>query len=112
MSTLLMLLTLAMIVSGIQTVPEFPTETQQGDTVMKRLLIALLLAGLPLMSVAAADKLHLYDWNNYIAPETVKRFEESCKCQVVQPISIRNCWPSWPPAPRATTSWSEQGNAM
>ena len=32
----------------------------------------------------AADKLHLYNWNNYIAPETVKRFEESCKCEVVQ----------------------------
>ena len=51
---------------------------------MKRLLITLLLAGIPLISAAAADKLHLYNWNNYIAPETVKRFEESCKCQVVQ----------------------------
>ena len=29
-------------------------------------------------------ELHLYNWNNYIAPETVKRFEESCKCKVVQ----------------------------
>jgi spermidine/putrescine transport system substrate-binding protein len=27
---------------------------------------------------------HLYNWNNYIAPETIKRFEESCKCEVVQ----------------------------
>ena len=32
----------------------------------------------------AKDQLHLYNWNNYIAPETVKRFEESCKCEVVQ----------------------------
>jgi spermidine/putrescine transport system substrate-binding protein len=32
----------------------------------------------------AADKLHLYNWNNYIAPETVKRFEAECKCEVVQ----------------------------
>ena len=33
---------------------------------------------------AATDKLHLYNWNNYIAPETIKRFEELCKCEVVQ----------------------------
>ena len=26
--------------------------------------------------VAAKDQLHLYNWNNYIAPETVKRFED------------------------------------
>ena len=32
----------------------------------------------------AADQLHLYNWNNYIAPETVKRFESECKCEVVQ----------------------------
>ena len=32
----------------------------------------------------AADQLHLYNWNNYIAPETVKRFEAFCKCEVVQ----------------------------
>ena len=37
-----------------------------------------------LPAAAAKDKLHLYNWNNYIAPETVKRFEESCKCEVVQ----------------------------
>ena len=29
-------------------------------------------------------ELHLYNWNNYIAPETVKRFEELCKCELVQ----------------------------
>src|SRR5437660_8620353 len=32
----------------------------------------------------AADQLHLYNWNNYIAPETIKRFEAQCKCEVVQ----------------------------
>src|SRR5437899_12167691 len=32
----------------------------------------------------AAEQLHLYNWNNYIAPETIKRFEEFCKCEVVQ----------------------------
>ena len=50
---------------------------------MKRLLV-LLLALTALPALAAKDKLHLYNWNNYIAPETVKRFEESCKCEVVQ----------------------------
>ena len=53
---------------------------------MKRL--ALLLASSLLASVlsaaAAKDQLHLYNWNNYIAPETVKRFEDFCKCEVVQ----------------------------
>jgi spermidine/putrescine transport system substrate-binding protein len=50
---------------------------------MKRLLaLAVLLVALPV--AAQKDKLHLYNWNNYIAPETVKRFEEQCKCQVVQ----------------------------
>src|SRR5512147_2573584 len=44
-------------------------------------LLALLALALP---AAAADQLHLYNWNNYIAPETVKRFEAECKCEVVQ----------------------------
>jgi spermidine/putrescine transport system substrate-binding protein len=44
-------------------------------------LAALLLAA---PALAAKDQLHLYNWNNYIAPETVKRFEEFCKCEVVQ----------------------------
>ena len=49
---------------------------------MKRLLVLLFaLAALPAF---AKDQLHLYNWNNYIAPETVKRFEEFCKCEVVQ----------------------------
>ncbi|MEO6748216.1 MAG: spermidine/putrescine ABC transporter substrate-binding protein [Casimicrobiaceae bacterium] len=33
---------------------------------------------------AAGNQLHLYNWNNYIAPETIKRFEQSCGCEVVQ----------------------------
>jgi spermidine/putrescine transport system substrate-binding protein len=32
----------------------------------------------------AKDEFHLYNWNNYIAPETIKRFEDFCKCEVVQ----------------------------
>jgi spermidine/putrescine transport system substrate-binding protein len=48
---------------------------------MKKLLLALMMAA----GVAQAeDVLHVYNWNNYIAPETVKRFEQSCKCRVVQ----------------------------
>jgi spermidine/putrescine transport system substrate-binding protein len=33
---------------------------------------------------AAKDQLHLYNWNNYIAPETIKRFADACGCEVVQ----------------------------
>jgi spermidine/putrescine transport system substrate-binding protein len=32
----------------------------------------------------AADVLHLYNWNNYITPDTVARFEKSCSCRLVQ----------------------------
>jgi spermidine/putrescine transport system substrate-binding protein len=51
---------------------------------MKRLvlLVASLLLAFP--ALAARDEFHLYNWNNYLAPETVKRFEEFCKCAVVQ----------------------------
>jgi spermidine/putrescine transport system substrate-binding protein len=45
-------------------------------------VLAALFAFAPL--AAARDQLHLYNWNNYIAPETIKRFEESCKCEVKQ----------------------------
>ncbi|MCC7548796.1 MAG: spermidine/putrescine ABC transporter substrate-binding protein [Burkholderiales bacterium] len=34
--------------------------------------------------VLAKDQLHFFNWNNYIAPETIKRFEAECKCEVVQ----------------------------
>jgi spermidine/putrescine transport system substrate-binding protein len=44
-------------------------------------MLAALMIALP---AAAADQFHLYNWNNYIAPETIKRFEDSCKCEVVQ----------------------------
>ena len=42
---------------------------------------AALVAAVPAL---ARDQLHLYNWNNYIAPETVKRFESVCQCEVVQ----------------------------
>src|ERR1700694_2500133 len=53
---------------------------------MKRLalLLASLLLALVLSPAAAKDQLHLYNWNNYIAPETIKRLEDFCKCEVVQ----------------------------
>ena len=50
---------------------------------MKRLALLLALSMIAL-AANAKDQLHLYNWNNYIAPETVKRFEEQCKCEVVQ----------------------------
>jgi spermidine/putrescine transport system substrate-binding protein len=53
---------------------------------MKKL--ALLAAACAVLAVAmpawARDQLHLYNWNNYIAPETVQRFEKACGCEVVQ----------------------------
>jgi spermidine/putrescine transport system substrate-binding protein len=53
---------------------------------MNRLLAlaAVLVLAAAAAPVAAKDQLHLYNWNNYLAPETVKRFEEFCKCEVVQ----------------------------
>jgi len=56
---------------------------------MKKLLAPILLLAATLALVAPAlaaakDRLHLYNWNNYIAPETVKRFEAQCGCEVVQ----------------------------
>ena len=54
---------------------------------MNRLLalcIALPFAALMTAPAHAKDEFHLYNWNNYIAPATIKRFEEFCKCEVVQ----------------------------
>jgi len=50
---------------------------------MKRLLCCVLL-----LTVAAAlakeDVLNVYNWNDYIAPETLERFEKFCQCKVKQ----------------------------
>src|SRR2546423_11948949 len=53
---------------------------------MNKILLAAVLAAVTLSAgdAQAADQLHLYNWNNYIAPETIKRFEQQCKCEVVQ----------------------------
>ncbi len=52
----------------------------------RRLLVlgfaaALLLASLPAL---AADTLYLYNWNNYISEDTVRRFEAHCRCRLKQ----------------------------
>ncbi len=50
---------------------------------MKKLL-AVVLSLFAAASVQAADEFHLYNWNNYLALDTVARFEAFCKCKVVQ----------------------------
>ena len=47
------------------------------------MLLAILLATAS-FSAAARDELHLYNWNNYISDATITRFEQQCKCKVVQ----------------------------
>jgi len=52
---------------------------------MKILFAALLMLLLPVMAYAAAnDILYLYNWNNYISDETLRRFEVSCSCRLKQ----------------------------
>src|SRR3546814_7945199 len=48
------------------------------------LISLLLLAVVAQVPAQAQDKLHLYNWNNYLAPQTAKRFEAFCKCELVQ----------------------------
>jgi spermidine/putrescine transport system substrate-binding protein len=52
-----------------------------------RTLRSLALAALFLASGAALaqqDRLHVYNWNNYITDDTVARFEKACRCRLVQ----------------------------
>src|SRR4051812_40084212 len=52
---------------------------------MRKLLsLSLCLLLLAFVPAFAADELHLYNWNDYIAPESVKEFEGQCNCKVVQ----------------------------
>lgn len=48
---------------------------------MKRWLALLLLAW---TAVQAEEVLHLYNWNNYISDDTLRRFEARCGCRVRQ----------------------------
>lgn len=36
------------------------------------------------LTAQARDELHLYNWNNYISDQTVTRFEQACRCKLVQ----------------------------
>jgi spermidine/putrescine transport system substrate-binding protein len=49
-------------------------------------LLRLLLWSLPGFGGAAlaADTLYLYNWNNYISEDTVRRFEAHCRCRLKQ----------------------------
>ena len=50
---------------------------------MKKLLASVvLMAAAPLATAAA--QLHLFNWNDYIAEETVTAFEKSCGCELVR----------------------------
>ncbi len=52
---------------------------------MKKLVTAVVLSLTALASPAQAQKtLNLFNWNDYIADETVERFEQQCGCKVVQ----------------------------
>ncbi|MBB3046506.1 spermidine/putrescine transport system substrate-binding protein [Litorivivens lipolytica] len=52
---------------------------------MKKLVTAVVLSLTALVSPAQAQKtLNLFNWNDYIADETVARFEQQCDCKVVQ----------------------------
>lgn len=53
---------------------------------MKRILavVSALAALLAATAARAEDVLHLYNWNNYMSEETIKRFEADCKCKVKQ----------------------------
>lgn len=44
----------------------------------KLLLVATLMAGAA--QATAAEKLYLFNWNDYIAEDTLKRFEQQCGC--------------------------------
>lgn len=43
-----------------------------------------LLAACALVAHAQTERLHLYNWNNYITAETLAHFERACRCRVVQ----------------------------
>ncbi len=51
---------------------------------MKRLLLAAAMLAAPALGWTQNNVLHVYNWNDYIAPETVQRFEKQCNCKVKQ----------------------------
>jgi spermidine/putrescine transport system substrate-binding protein len=53
---------------------------------MKKLLaaVAVLAAAAAAPAARADDVLHLYNWNNYMSEDTIRRFEALCACKVKQ----------------------------
>lgn len=47
-----------------------------------RLIVALCIALLAASRSGADDTLHIYNWNNYIGPQTLERFKRDCHCRV------------------------------
>jgi len=47
-------------------------------------LLFALVTALSMTAQAKDDVLHLYNWNQYIDPQTVARFEKACSCKVKQ----------------------------
>lgn len=50
----------------------------------KWLLVLAAVSAFGAQAAQAADELHLYNWNNYLAPATAKKFEAFCKCKLVE----------------------------
>jgi spermidine/putrescine transport system substrate-binding protein len=62
-----------------------------GRLGMLMMLASLAIGTLTSVTIAVAQTsntspktLYLYNWNNYIAPDTLQRFETQCRCRVVQ----------------------------
>lgn len=68
--------------------------TGYGHLFARIVRMAVLLLVLPVATTGCSNHpadtgkekntLYLFNWNNYIAPETVKRFEQSCQCRLSQ----------------------------
>ena len=50
---------------------------------MKKLMLGMVLLAVAWPALAQKNELRIYHWNDYIAEETVARFEKQCKCKVV-----------------------------
>jgi len=59
-------------------------------TGLRQLLLWLMVAVVLSACAKKDDVLHLYNWNQYIAPETVERFEKTCACKLEQSFYADN----------------------
>jgi spermidine/putrescine transport system substrate-binding protein len=55
------------------------TRPRRLGALLLSVLISLLAFG---RGAHAEDVLHIYNWNDYIGPTTIERFEKSCNCKV------------------------------